>query len=863
MKKRLQLLILVVFCIQLNAQDVPLKRLYLGNDTHVDLMYNGTEEKWAKLILEMGDFYLNLGESSKNEEPNKRSKWNYDCAYWLWVFEHQTTPEYFQRIIAQIKNQQASVPYNFTLPIYGASTAESVIRSFYYSGYLERKYGIDVDIAVCQENATIPLGLASLFNGSGAKYSWKGVCNCASKTKTIGQRKHEIYWNTGLDSSKILMKWYSNAGWNAELGGYAEMLEPTIAVMQMDTLCGSKRYPYRIAGAFGKGWDNMVNYAYDLQWGVNHRTRPGTKVFLSNELDFFNDFEKTYGNQLPSETAAYGNEWDLLPATLMNVSGGIRRSMEKLRSAEAMAAIVSSENPKAFDHLKAIKTDAFYAISTISAHGWTIDGPITKCQFADWARKQLKIIELYTNTLYEDALKLMSENAVKMPKTRMGSGLEKQVQKPFIVFNPLNWERSDMADLRVENAENTTVFDAQTGKKINTQIIEKDGKKHLRFYAQNIPSVGYKVYEIKENKDNSKQKLASDAIFKFKDNVLETPFYTVKLTIKGEIISLIDKKTKREFAKNINGKYLNTLSVDTPKIAFNNEGMLRVENNGEESITLQAQGNFPLKFTTKITFYRHQARIDFDNQINENFGAPAYWSYSFNVENPTVWHEEVGAVVKAKYEKEGGHYADEMSRVDHLSLNHFADVADAQGGVTLSDADCLFMKLGNSELQKLDSKSSQINVLAGGQIDANFNLGIIKQDGDSVFHQHFSLLPHAAVYNQTTAMKFSLEHQNPLITNVLGIEKISMPPQYSFLKTDNSDLLLWSLKPAEEGENITARFWHTGLKPTEASLIFDKNIKRAQEATHVETPMLDKIPVNNTLKIKAQQQQMRTYLIGF
>ena len=97
-------------------------------------------------------------------------------------------------------------------------------------------------MAVCQENATIPLGLASLWAGSGAKYSWRGVCNCARKMKTVGPRDHEIYWYTGLDDSRILMKWYSNYGWNAELGGYAEMLEPTVAVIQMDTLTDSKRY---------------------------------------------------------------------------------------------------------------------------------------------------------------------------------------------------------------------------------------------------------------------------------------------------------------------------------------------------------------------------------------------------------------------------------------------------------------------------------------------------------------------------------------------------------------------------------------------------------------------------------------------
>jgi alpha-mannosidase len=158
------------------AQDT-LKRLYMGNDTHTDLMYNGTEDKWYENNQKMADFYLKLGEETKNEPPEARSKWNYDVAWTLYMLEKKTTPEYFARIIAQIKNGQASVPYNFTLPVYGCSNTESIIRSFYYGGYLQRKYGIDVSLAVCQENATIPLGLASVWAGCGAKYSWKGVCN--------------------------------------------------------------------------------------------------------------------------------------------------------------------------------------------------------------------------------------------------------------------------------------------------------------------------------------------------------------------------------------------------------------------------------------------------------------------------------------------------------------------------------------------------------------------------------------------------------------------------------------------------------------------------------------------------------------
>ena len=50
----------------------PFKHLYLGNDTHTDLMWNSGEEEWYKINLGMAKSYLNQGEYSKNNAPEAR-----------------------------------------------------------------------------------------------------------------------------------------------------------------------------------------------------------------------------------------------------------------------------------------------------------------------------------------------------------------------------------------------------------------------------------------------------------------------------------------------------------------------------------------------------------------------------------------------------------------------------------------------------------------------------------------------------------------------------------------------------------------------------------------------------------------------
>jgi alpha-mannosidase len=850
--KKLLLIALLCFTFQTFSQEK--KRLYLGNDTHTDWMYNGDYDKWKQYIFDMTDFYLGLGEGTIKEKPEARSKWNYDSSIWLYMLEKHKSPEYFNRVLAQLKNNQASVPYNFILPAYGATPAEAVIRGMYYSGYLERKYGLDIDIAVAQENATIPLGLSSIWAGSGVKYSWKGVCNCATYTNLKKEkRNHEIYYYTGLDDSKVLMKWYSNGGWNAELGGYAEILEPTIAVIQMDTLCDSKRYPYRIAGAFGKGWDNIVNYSYDLQWGIGHRTRPGTQVILSNQMDFFQDFEKTYGSELPKETLAFGNEWDILCTSLSEVAAGVKRSIEKLRTAEALASVVVTQEPDAFKPLEELKQRAYFALGTYWIHSWTADGPIKRHDVATWARGEQKALQRYVDTLYQVASKKLANKIIKT------GDLEQ-----FYVFNAMNWERADYVNLEYDGDKKIYVLNSEE-KIVPHQFYTENGKKYLQILAQKIPSVGYKKFSIISTKNKSnyfveEHNINEVAVLKkLQNGIFENKFYKLNITKSGVITSLFDKKLKHEFVKNIDGKFMNdlggTVDIGSP---------IEIENQGIISTTIVCKSNTGMKHETRITLFNDLPRIEIQNKILQNFGDPQFFSHSFNIENPEIWHEEVGAVIKAKYASEGGHYADKLGRYDYQTLNHFVDVSNEKLGVTISNTDAYFMKIGNSTPEKLDSKSSQINVLIGGQVDKELKLGIPMQDGDSLFVQSYAIQTHAGKFDQTNAIKMAMEHQTPLVSEKIMGGKEFPTNQFSLIQTEDRNAILWALKPSEESttnKGIVARFWNFG-NDINLNINLLSPLEKVEEVTHVETRIGNVPNVGNSFKSTFRKNQMKSFLIG-
>ena len=156
----------------------------------------------------------------------------------------------------------------------------------------KENYGVKFDLAMSMEDQVLPLGLASIWAGCGAKYSWHGICNCATKIAGLNDpRQKEIYWYKGLDGQQVLMKWYSFTNGNMGIGGYAEARDPASAVQRLTAKLNTSAYNYDVAGAFGVGWDDAETLNDTVAKTAQDLSNSSTRVIVSNELDFFRDFE--------------------------------------------------------------------------------------------------------------------------------------------------------------------------------------------------------------------------------------------------------------------------------------------------------------------------------------------------------------------------------------------------------------------------------------------------------------------------------------------------------------------------------------------------------------------------------------------
>jgi alpha-mannosidase len=379
----------------------------------------------------------------------------------------------------------------------------------YYSGRLERRYDLRFPVAIAMENQTLPLGLSSLWAGSGALYSWKGVCGCASKipNKTLSHRDHEIYWYTGLDGQRVLMKWHSLGPHG--MGTYLEASDTEFAITYLDSDADFlSRYtdartgkPYSVRAAFGFGGDCLARKTGvpadpgipkepGLQQGVpgfpytehfhitaEKRTTKTRQIVVSNTEDFFEDFAAEYGKDLPTESVTYGNEWDLYSASMAETSSRVRRSVEKLRAAELMSTLVSLQRPDFLAGRVKARDQAFTDLGLYWEHDWTADGPVSRAHRAVWEEMLASEIEYYVNPLHADA----------------GARLGYLIQKPaaadrrFFALNPLGETRTDFADFAYTGSANIHVRDLTTGSDVPHQFVTLDGVRSLRILASDAP----------------------------------------------------------------------------------------------------------------------------------------------------------------------------------------------------------------------------------------------------------------------------------------------------------------------------------------------------------------------------------------
>ena len=189
---------------------------------------------------------------------------------------------------------------------------------------------------------------------------------------------------------------------------------------------------------FGQGWDDVVTKNLADPADVQAEVGRQSDLHRLEHRRFLPRVRGALRKRDPDASRrASATSWDLAPASLAEVSARVKRSLEKLRSAEALATLVALQNPSFLDGRDVARDRAMLDLGLFFEHDFENGGPrVDGAVRIAWQRQVAAEIETYADTLMADA------------SSALGAMIQKSgTNQRFFAFNPLSWSRTDVADV--------------------------------------------------------------------------------------------------------------------------------------------------------------------------------------------------------------------------------------------------------------------------------------------------------------------------------------------------------------------------------------------------------------------------------
>ena len=404
----------------------------------------------------------------------------------------------------------------------------------------------------------------------------------------------------------------------------------------------------------------------------------------------------------------------------------------------------------------------------------------------------------------------------------------------------------------------------------------------IEFIVENIPAGGYKTFYV----DLTKPGEFNEAI-PFADNTFETDFFTIKFDMKtGNIVSLFDKRTKKEFVRE--GGHLNTLRI---YLEDKKGGMKSWTINkfvGEEDVTKVASvkvvENGPVRacvetvktwgksrFIERTYIYRSYPRIDYDMEVHwletgsDTTDSPMLRAvFPISMENSKFYSQvpfyvaerpvdgKINGKEAPSWLRHADAYGNKAEVNDGLEVpaQKWVDVTDGKVGIALLNK----TKYGHS----YNHGDLRITLMrTAGDPDIYPNLG--------KFNISYSLFPHVGdwkngVWDEGEDFNVPVYAGEPPSLALVNAYS-TRPEEASFFSVDAPGVVLTGMKKAEDGNELIVRLAEIEGKETIVNLRLPVDVSAARRLNLIELPLENaaKPTINGkTIQIKIKQNEIVT-----
>ncbi len=414
-----------------------------------------------------------------------------------------------------------------------------------------------------------------------------------------------------------------------------------------------------------------------------------------------------------------------------------------------------------------------------------------------------------------------------------------------VVFNPLNWQRNGVIDLFIPNNEWIKSIKSRSDKRVPFQ---KRGKT-ISFLAKDVPAMGYKTFWLqKKQRGNAQNHLLVS------ETRLENEFFKIEINpANGNINAFFDKRIQRNLvAKNRSG---NALCFFQPSekmpLTCNEVQHLQIIEKGPVRATLRlVRSLHSSTFIQDYIIYSDIPRLDIHTLAEwHEKKALATARFPFNIEAKRLAYD----VPYGHVDQETGTDRNSNSLDLNISTQKYIDLSDSSCGISILHQGRSVFDLRNHALA--------MHLLHGIPISCNKKA----EDHDRICfsdqgaHEFsYALFPHKNTTQHAQLCRKSYEFNVPLIATICEPHKGKRPPVHSFIQTGRENVIVTTLKRAEDGEALILRLYETKGEEAQIRLKIALPFSRVWECNLMEKKHKTLALADNSILLNIRPHEIMT-----
>ncbi|MEN6578348.1 MAG: glycosyl hydrolase-related protein [Phycisphaerales bacterium] len=862
--------------------------IYFVPITHHDLGYTDTIEHVLNRYAGFYDDVLRFCDQTSDWPEEAKYRYTLEGTWSLKHFIENRPKETIDRFGAYVRQGRIDIGAFFGNEIDSLCGHEQQVRLMYPSFRFVREYGGKISVGSLTDLPGLSWGTAMVLSGAGIKYFFAGLPTYFE----WGRNDIHTFWDEaailrhgrpdafrwqGPDGQSVLVYYQGSYGFFKRVVGPDTCEEVMEALPGMLDEMDEKGSPFDVMRYIHNGVDNYppdvriseVVRQWNEKW-VYPKLVVATNTMFFEALEKQCDDVRTFRGELPHTDYVVG-ALSTAKETTIN-----RLTHDKLLSAEKAATIASLVCDHAYPADKIAQ--AYDDVLLYDEHTWGKDYPAGELQ--DWAWNEKSHYAYRAAGLAQSVLTDGLDRIAGNVRLEEGG-------RQIVVFNPLAFDRTDV--VRVTKCAVDKPFDLidnETGRAVPCQVVELDGplapvpyaayrwargqfERHelfdLVFVAEHVPSMGYKTYRIvpREGAAKPKSELAAAP------NSIENRFFKVTLDPQtGAIASVYDKDLSRELVDRQAPDKLNQFVakwVQTGKREGPTCTEIRIGEEGPVYASLVSRGSGPgcPEIAQEVILYDGIKRIDLANRILKD-SAPLleiYFAFPFKVDDPRFRFEGSNSVIEPFKDQFPG------SNTNYYAVQHWATVSNEDVQIVLSPVESHLLEFGGlwpcycsqahhgftaPDFGQPFVRSEQV---VNGHIyafvmDSNFRTNFQPvQQSDILFR--YSLASHGGQRANSVNRDLGWSAHNPLTGVVVdGPRTGKLESHASFCQLEPPNVLLVTVKRAEDGRGIIARLIESDGEPTATTLsVPGLTIEKAWQTDIVEENQIELNPTDHAVSV--------------